>query len=321
MYYNGLELIENFNEKISNLGIDPNFKENPAYEKAVYHIRYSIYNMLLEMFSHIGDAKFLSVHEEEGKISFDYQKPTEGKKWSVSILSPNPEALIYISCKEDDKMSIDGQYAKEKFVLENVATMDKSTGSVTLIENSSRVDNKECSPNRCNNRTSASREIFSSDGISVRKEMKWFPSALLDNDFEHVPIDSVLYIPRQAFDFGQFRDMYVLSELYLREKLDTARKLVEDKETGIKYRATIPLNQEHGLSDMIPIGGDPYPQEIVIPPLSQEQIEEMIQKETNSKVAEGLRKYAVGRNTYSYNSLEDKDFISEGIAWHQNTSK
>lgn len=321
MYYSGLELIENFNEKISNLGIEPSFKENSAYEVAVNKIYRLTHDMICEIFPHLENAKFLSVHEEGGKISFDYQRETEGKKWSISISRPNPETLVCISCREDDKIIRNGKRVKEKFVLEEVATMDKSTGSVTLTENYARVDNEGCNSNRCNNRTSASREIFSSDGISVRKEMKWFPSALLDNDFEHVPIDSVLYIPRQAFDFGQFRDMYVLSELYLREKLDTARKLVEDKETGIKYSATIPLNQEHGLSDMIPIGGDPYPQEIVIPPLSQEQIEEMIQKETNSKVAEGLRKYAVGRNTYSYNSLEDKDFISEGIAWHQNTSK
>ena len=68
-------------------------------------------------------------------------------------------------------------------------------------------------------------------------------------------------------------------------------------------------------------GYGPYPQNVVIPPLSQEEIEVMIQRESNPKVAEGLREYAVGRNTYSYNSAEDKHFISEGISQSQGISR
>ena len=323
MYYSGLELIENFNEKISNLGIEPSFKENSAYEVAVNKIYRLTHDMICEIFPHLENAKFLSVHEEGGKISFDYQRETEGKKWSISISRPNPETLVCISCREDDKIIRNGKRVKEKFVLEEVATMDKSTGSVTLTENYARVDNEGCNSNRCNNRTGTMRRIYSSDGIKIKEEIKDFPSGLLANGFEHVAIDSVLYIPRQAFDFGRFCDTYVRHELYLREKIDTARKIIEDKEVGIKYNATIPLvTTPIGLREMHPCGGDPYPQEIVIPPLSQEQIEEMIQQETNPKVAEGLRKYAVGRDTYFYNSADDKDFISEGVAkWHQGISR
>lgn len=123
----------------------------------------------------------------------------------------------------------------------------------------------------------------------------------------------MLYIPRAAFRERTFENSYNYRELYVRKQLDTARAVIEDKDKEIKYNATVPLSREHGLRDIIAIDGDPYPQEIVIPPLSQEQIEEMIQQETNPKVAEGLRKYAVGRDTYFYNSANDKNFVSEGV--------
>ena len=75
--------------------------------------------------------------------------------------------------------------------------------------------------------------------------------------------------------------------LLVRDKLDTAKIISEDRTKGIKYSAITPLNQEHGLRDMALLGGyDPY---VVIPPLSQEEIEVMIQRESNPKVAEGLR--------------------------------
>ena len=72
---------------------------------------------------------------------------------------------------------------------------------------------------------------------------------------------------------------------------------------------------------VLPNSYESYPQNIVIPPLSKEEIETMIQRENNPKVREGLRKYAVDRTTYSYNSNEDKYFISEGITQSKNISR
>ena len=100
------------------------------------------------------------------------------------------------------------------------------------------------------------------------------------------------------------------------------RIFVEDKTKGIKYRAITLLSQRRGLRDMIlPDYSDIYPQDVVIYPLSQKEIDSMIKKESNPIVAEGLREYATGRSTYSYNSSEDKDFISEGISKSKILSK
>lgn len=167
------------------------------------------------------------------------------------------------------------------------------------------------------------KKCYTSNGVMRDREYKSFARGELSVDFDRAEIDSMLFIPRQAFDFGVWHDKYESRTLLVRDKLDTAKIISEDRTKGIKYSAITPLNQEHGLRDMAALldGYGPYPQNVVIPPLSQEEIEVMIQRESNPKVAEGLREYAVGRNTYSYNSAEDKHFISEGISQSQGISR
>ncbi len=54
----------------------------------------------------------------------------------------------------------------------------------------------------------------------------------------------LLYIPRQAFDFNFWGDKYEARTMLVREKLDMARIIHEDRAKGVKYNATTPLNQE-----------------------------------------------------------------------------
>ena len=267
-------------------------------------------------------AEAVTVKEENGNISFDWTSPV-GDKYSMSISSSSPETFRCVRT-EEKKSFIDtnGQSIKRKNVVEEVATIDKS-GSITLTTNSSIVDNIDCRIGKCNNYTWSEKKCYTSNGVMRDREYKSFAKGELSVDFDRAEIDSMLFIPRQAFDFGVWHDKYESRTLLVRDKLDTAKIISEDRTKGIKYSAITPLNQEHGLRDMAALldGYGPYPQNVVIPPLSQEEIEIMIQRESNPKVAEGLREYAVGRNTYSYNSAEDKHFISEGISQSQGISR
>ena len=130
-----------------------------------------------------------------------------------------------------------------------------------------------------------------------------------------------LYIPRQAFDHGFWHDKYKTNTLLTRDKLDTARWFVDDRRKGTRYSATIPLSKEYGLRDMIIPNGFNNNRDIVISPLSTEEIEVMIQSEKNPKVREGLRAYATGRENYYYNSADDKNFVYEGFSQPKGTSK
>lgn len=316
MYYSVKELRDKLIERVIGLGVDKSFLENPAFASAISQIDSLIVQM--NMFE---AAETVTVKEENRNISFDWTSPV-GDKYSMSISSSSPETFRCVRT-EENKSFIDtnGQNIRQKNVIEEVATIDKS-GSITLTTNSSIVDNIDCRIGKCNNYTWSEKKCYTSNGVMRDREYKSFARGELSVDFDRAEIDSMLFIPRQAFDFGVWHDKYESRTLLVRDKLDTAKIISEDRTKGIKYSAIAPLNQEHGLRDMALLGGyGPYPQNVVIPPLSQEEIEVMIQRESNPKVAEGLREYAVGRNTYSYNSAEDKHFISEGISQSQGISR
>lgn len=317
MYYSVKELSDKLIERVIGLGVDKSFLENPAFASAISQI-----DNLIGQMSMFEAAEAVTVKEENGNISFDWTSPV-GDKYSMSISSSSPETFRCVRT-EEKKSFIDtnGQSIKRKNVVEEVATIDKS-GSITLTTNSSIVDNIDCRIGKCNNYTWSEKKCYTSNGVMRDREYKSFAREELPVDFDRAEINSMLFIPRQAFDFGFWYDKYESRTLLVRDKLDTAKIISEDRTKGIRYSAITPLNQEHGLRDMAALldGYGPYPQNVVIPPLSQEEIEAMIQRESNPKVAEGLREYAVGRNTYSYNSAEDKHFISEGISQSQGISR
>ena len=317
MYYSVIELRDKLIERVIGLGVDKSFLENPAFASAISQI-----DSLIGQMNMFEAAETVTVKEENGNISFNWTSPV-GDKYSMSISSSSPETFRCVRT-EEKKSFIDtnGQSIKRKNVVEEVAAIDKS-GSITLTTNSSIVDNIDCRIGKCNNYTWSEKKCYTSNGVMRDREYKSFARGELSVDFDRAEIDSMLFIPRQAFDFGVWHDKYESRTLLVRDKLDTAKIISEDRTKGIKYSAITPLNQEHGLRDMAALfdGYGPYPQNVVIPPLSQEEIEAMIQRESNPKVAEGLREYAVGRNTYSYNSAEDKHFISEGISQSQGISR
>lgn len=317
MYYSVKELRGKLIERVIGLGVDKSFLENPAFASAISQI-----DSLIGQMNMFEAAETVTVKEENGNISFNWTSPV-GDKYSMSISSSSPETFRCVRT-EEKKSFIDtnGQSIKRKNVVEEVATIDKS-GSITLTTNSSIVDNIDCRIGKCNNYTWSEKKCYTSNGVMRDREYKSFARGELSVDFDRAEIDSMLFIPRQAFDFGFWYDKYESRTLLVRDKLDTAKIISEDRTKGIRYSAITPLNQEHGLRDMAALldGYGPYPQNVVIPPLSQEEIEAMIQRESNPKVAEGLREYAVGRNTYSYNSAEDKHFISEGISQSQGISR
>lgn len=309
MYYSVKELRDKLEEKVAGLGINPKFKENPAYTSALESI-----DSLIGQMNMFEAAEAVTAREEQGNISFEWTSSV-GEKYSMTISCPNPETFKCIRTEEIKPfIGTNGQTIREKNVIEKVATIDKSSGFITLVTNGSMIDNVDCSIGKSNNSTWAERKYYTADGIMRDREYKGFSRGELTEDFDRTRVDSMLYIPRQAFDFGFWHDKYETRELLTRDKLDTARRVSENKTEGIRYIATTPLNQEHGLRDMILPGGyDPYPQDVVISPLSSEEIEAMIQRESNPKVAEGLRTYAVGREHYYYSTTDDKNFVCDGV--------
>ena len=272
--YSVEELKNKLKDKVTGLGIDPKFKENPAFDEAIIEIKCFITRM------NMGEAlESVKVKEEKRSISFSWTSPA-GNKYSMMISCSSPETFRCIKTEERPPfVGTNGQVVREKEVTEQVTTIDNSSGFITIYINGSSINNIDCKNGECNNNPWSVMEYYTSEGIMRDRDLKIFPGGILAEDFDSARTNSILFIPRQAFIIsGPFYNSYEMRSILSREKLDTARLTAEDKPRGIEYRATVRLSQEHGLQNMQTLGGDPYPQRITIPPLSTEEIDRMISR-------------------------------------------
>ena len=308
MNYNIKELIENLEAKVVKLGISPKFRDNPAFASALLQIK-----SLMHKGSTNESNKEVLVDESENQISFSW-KDQYGDKYIFNISSSSPETFECTSIVEKAPYhGKDGQIINEVEGLKESATINEQTGEITLTTRGSSINNADTTNNINDNYNWIEKRKYTSGGVMSEKEYKKFSIGAI-----HYDISDISRNPQNLFIIDLTKLQPDERTLLVREKLDTAKVIYEDASKGIKYIATTPLNQEHGLRDMIFQGPA---QEVIIPPLNKDEIEKMIQRETNQKVAEELRKYAIGRESYSYDSSEDIRFKCEGISQSKSISK
>lgn len=297
-YYDKTDVVNNLEKEIFNLGIDSKFKENPAF------------NEILENYIRwFQNANSIAVQKEEGKIIFNWNS-NDSTKHSMIISSYQPQVLNCITL--DKKETLDGLVTTEKIAQENTASINDN-GDITLIKNHSLVNNVNSKVGKCDNFTNAEKFIFTKDGIMQLKEEVTFPQLELADDIKSVNVGSMLFAARQGLNSSNY---FKTKRSFRRDMLDTAYYTYENNVNDEKFSYIVPLNQEHGLKNMKQIGGYEHPMPVVIPTLSSEQIDAMIQRESDPKVREGLKKLAVGRENYYYNPELGKNYTSETVGKH-----
>jgi len=305
MTYSVKELRENLATKIIGLKIDPKFKENPGFDAAIELIDRQISQM--NMFE---SAENILVQEAEGEISFTWISNLDGTKYTFSILRKDSKTICSVVTSErNEGYSTElGRELKSKTAKEIEVSLD--VFGLNIRENGSIITNTQQDLNKCHNTSWAEQRKYNNKGVMSMREYKGFAPAELSKSIEHARVDEMLLVSRNAYVFGFWNDKYVDRTLLVREKLDCARVVKEDKAQGIKYCAVSMLNDEYGLRDMyLPGGSNPYPRDVIIEPMSSEDIDKLLQKERDPRVASGLKDYAIGRNTYHYNAYEDPHFV------------
>lgn len=306
MYYNLSELKANLGEKVEELGISPAFKENPAYDTALNSINNLIVDMNLPY-----QVQEMHVSLNSGVISFACDLPS-GEKYAMSIFCNDPTTFRCIRTQEKAPyIGIGGVMCRCKDVIEEVVTIDEKSGYMTLTTNGALLYADDSMKGECRNTTWSEKCDYTSDGIMERREKKAFGTGKLSEYYNRAGVDSMLYIPRSAFGMFGWSDKYESRKLLTREKLDTAGLVYEDKKKNIKYSATVQLSSQYGLKNMN-LDDNEFKEDITIMPLLPAEIDELIQSEKDPRVAAGLRKYAVGRDQYFYNSRDDRYFVCEG---------
>ena len=306
MNYTASELYNKLDQKLTNLGVSPKFKENPAYQAVKDEIETMISQMNMG-----NDYETVMVREEEGKLSFSYTTSTYDK-YELTIVCPNPETINCIRTKiKKPWRTGDGKIVNEKEAIEKEATISDK-GFITIQTNISNIDDLDCENYVYNNTGSAEKKVYTDKGVMYEREYRSLDLGPLTNmNTVDVPVSSMLYYPREAFDISNIAyKMCNYREVLRRDKLDTAQLFIQ-KNGKITYQSIVPLSQQHGLRDMNTIGQQTTEEEVFIGPKTQEEIEEMIQKENDPVLQEGLRAFAKDRDSYSYHSELDDHYINK----------
>lgn len=304
MKYSVKEFRDNLISKIFGLGVTKDFKNNPAFNSALMEI-----DILLAQMNIFTDAETVMVTEKNGTISFVWETAYD-VRYSVSLEAVLDKTFRFVVV-EEHKPSLDktGDFVKSKRVVEKVATIT-GANEVILTTNGSIVKNVNESQDSTV-KVWVERKVYNSKGVMREREFRTYKEIPIRGHVEDISVDEALTIPRQVFMHGYKSEEYDTKNYMIRNKLDTARVSIEDRSNGRRFCGELPLSSQHGLKNMELFRDFDYPSEVLIKPLTNEEIAEMISREKNEVVAAGLRDYAVGRAEYYYSSVEDKMFVSE----------
>lgn len=294
------EFKKNLPKYVEGLGIDVRFLDNPAFSSMIHRM------LGFGRTGTFDGHKKARVSEKDGCVFCECTFGVgDTRCYTIKITSTSPSEFSFISSAEVRPDGINGEI-DSKFANESIATISED-GSITFITNagSARINRRKSDD--CYHSFSSSKSYYTSYGILRDYDYASTPDTSLGRSFDDVDIELLLEWPRKyGLNIGFIRGSRAS---YRRNTFDTARVEFSDGMRGKKFNGIFPLRYD--LREMN-IGGFEFSdvQDIFIPQLSREEIEERIQREDNPKVREGLRMLAEGRENYSYDSRTDEHYVN-----------
>lgn len=291
------ELRKNLVDKVLGLGVGGEFLGHPAIGPALARIDSLIGQM------NLSDPESVYVSEDDGKISFGCT--VCGTKYNFE-LTASEDSVSCIRVEEPQSfVGNTGDVVRQKNAVEVVSKLDGE--QLIITSNYGSMDNIGCDNKHYNLASSIEKCVYDKDGIMNEREGRYYQPRKGAGFFHRVGADELLSFARWVPHYSTWNDVFTTRTLLRRDTLDVANVVYQDRSTGQEHYGKVPLHQEHGLRDMyIANGYGVYPMpEVRIYPLMESEVEEMLAREKDERVANGLRKYAVGRTTYSYNSNGD----------------
>lgn len=292
------ELRENLVDRVLELGVGEKFLEHPAFIPTLSEVSSLIGQM------NISDPEKVYVSETDGVVSFEYTSEV-GDKYSFE-LKAGENSISCVRVEEPHSfVGNSGSVVRQKNAIEIISKLDEY-GHVTITKNIGGIDNIDCDNKHYNMSSSVETCMYDKDGVMYEREHKYYGARKGEGYFHRVGANELLNLARWIGYYGDKMPYSARTKL-VRDTLDVATIVYHDRDRGHEYYGKVPLHQEHGLRDMYIANGYnfwPVP-EVNIHPLMESEIEAMLARESDPRVAEGLRKYAEGRTTYRYSSNGD----------------
>lgn len=299
-YYSVKELRENFVEILIKLGVNEKFKDNPAFSNVIAELDGEISRMNMGT-----DYENIQVTETDSSISFKYSSVTNSN-YTMSIeIQENGNIRCLTTESKTDHLDNTKQMRKKDITEINISIDDQ--GYITNETHFGHLNDLDCQNYQCNVQSSARKEEYNPEGIMVTSEYKLYNEYKQPFDIDGLPLVGALQ--KDAFRIGSAADNgYSYKEIISRRMFDTGRLYIDDKRNNQNYSGIVQLSGEYGYRKLGYLLHNYQPQ--TINPLSNDQIEQEINKDPNEKVRQALRNISHGRDTYYYSSLDDPSFHS-----------
>ena len=294
-----LELKENIVDEVLELGAKIGFLENPAFSVALAEVNSYIKEVGME------DSSVVLVDSSNETLSFTYTAG-DGDKYKFDLSCPDENTVRFIRIDEPHTyVGMSGSVVRKKSALELIAKLEEH-GDVYIITNKGAIDNVGCDNHHYNMTNYVEKRIYTKRGVMYEREMKTYPVRKGEGYFHRVGVKEMLLLARQAFDYGPWADKFEKRTLLRREMIDTAKLVYEDRKSEANYIGIVPLKSEGSLRDLVIADEyNTYPmKDVVIPALTEAEVADLLAREKDEKVAEGLGYFAKGRTSYCYNSVE-----------------
>ena len=296
-----MDLKNNIVDKVLELGADLKFLENPAFVTALAEVNYFISEINME------DLSVVLLDKSNSSLSFNYNS-LDGDTYKVELSCPDNKTIKFVKLVElHSFVGDEGYVVRQKNVMEQIATLGEH-GEVIIVTNKGAIDNIGCDNHHYNMNNSVERRVYTKRGVMYEREHKVYATRKGEGYFHRVGAKEMLLLARQAFDYGPWSDTYNRRTLLRREMLDTARLVYENRGNESNYYGVVPLHKGNSLKDLV-IDGEynKYPmKDVEIPALTEGEVAELLARETDEKIAEGLGFFAQGRTTYTYKSVENE---------------
>lgn len=302
------DLRKNMEQAVLDLGVDSRFKENPAFSNVLKEIQRVIQDI------HMGtDEELQPVKQQANSLSFEYVRPEDkGIRYSFSLLKNHLDQISVEMQTSRTSFNQDDRPIRVRSTTTLNCTLDRY-GGITIDKLYSRADTMDCGDNEYNVQPMAQRDVYNDYGVMVEHEqMISNPVLKFRGNIDQTPGFSPFAVIE-----NRTPGYYEVYEHWRRDSVDTAAVLVDDKKLGREYTAILPLSLQHGPRRMeIPELHD-YPEEVVIPTITEADVDRIIEMEGNEKVKEGLRKFGskrcVGQQGIYFDSKTSRAFTRSGF--------
>ena len=293
------ELLNDIDGVVTRLGINPKFKENPAYKTVLAHL----YTLIDQMGITNNDSELVS--ENKNFINLNWIYKAAGDYYDFKIVVPSNNEIICERTNEEFTKDKDGKSVIRKKVVNISATLD-DIGGIKILSKYGEANDYECGNNDCNVYYGVEEKNYNLYGVMERREYRSFPKTKMRFNVRNITSEQMFINTSGAFSAINYRK----KEVYERCKLDVANVLIVDRVTGEYYSGKELIDSTYGLADLSINGRvrNNLNRHVVINPLMDSEIEEILEKE-DPRVAEGLRIYTKDRENFEYDSEKDKSYV------------